>query len=157
MTVYVSHRQLSKILYSFENGSKVKVLYFEDGHYLSIKGKGNLKIEENRKLINDRYIRIQNIKDEQNRINEKKREVKDEIARRKKEYESLYCTECWEFMYVGALPDDAEEVLVATSYGSVALDTFYIDEECCCYFENYCDEDDVIAWARIPKPHKEKK
>ena len=74
----------------------------------------------------------------------------------KKEYESLYGAECLEFMYVGALPDDAEEVLVATSYGSVALDTFYIDAEGC-YFENYCDEDSVIAWARIPKPYKEKK
>ena len=49
-----------------------------------------LKIEKNRKLINDRCVRIQNIKNEQNRIKEKKREVKDEIARRKREYEGKF-------------------------------------------------------------------
>ena len=49
-----------------------------------------LKIEKNRKLINDRCVRIQNIKNEQNRIKEKKREVKDKIARRKREYEGKF-------------------------------------------------------------------
>ena len=50
----------------------------------------NLKIEEDRKLINDKYNKIQNMKEQQLRINERKREVKDEIARRKREYEEQF-------------------------------------------------------------------
>ena len=50
----------------------------------------NLKIEEDRKSINDKYNRIQNMKEQQIKINERKREVKDEIARRKREYEEQF-------------------------------------------------------------------
>ena len=55
--------QISKILYSFENGRKVKVLYFEDGHYLSIKGKGNLKVEENIIEVDKKKISLDDLFD----------------------------------------------------------------------------------------------
>lgn len=57
------------------------------------------------------------------------------------------------FMYDCRLPEDGEEVLVTTWAGDVALDTFCRDDGC--YFENYCDEEDVIAW--MPKPEQYKK
>lgn len=56
------------------------------------------------------------------------------------------------FMYDCNLPDDGEEVLVTTWGGNVALDTFCRDDGC--YFENYCDEEDVIAWQPLPEPYK---
>lgn len=58
----------------------------------------------------------------------------------------------YSFMYDCQLPDDGEEVLVTTSCGYVVLDTFYRDDGC--YFENYCDEGDIIAWQSKPKPYK---
>lgn len=58
-----------------------------------------------------------------------------------------------EFAYDCKLPDDGEEVLVTSRCGYVALYTFCIDEGC--YFENYCDDGDVIAWQHLPKPYKE--
>lgn len=57
-----------------------------------------------------------------------------------------------EFMYDCKLPDDGEEVLITTSGGHITLDTFCRDEGC--YFETYCDEDDVLAWMPLPKPYK---
>lgn len=57
------------------------------------------------------------------------------------------------FMYDCKLPEDGEEVLVTTWLGDTALDTFCRDDGC--YFENYCDEGDVIAW--MPKPESYKK
>ena len=57
------------------------------------------------------------------------------------------------FMYDCKLPEDGEEVLVTTWLGDTALDTFCRDDGC--YFENYCDEEDVIAW--MPKPESYKK
>ena len=60
----------------------------------------------------------------------------------------------WE--YACSLPDDGEEVLITTSYGDVQLTTFYNDVQyvqCGCYFEQYEDRDDVVAWARI-EPYK---
>lgn len=56
------------------------------------------------------------------------------------------------FMYDCRLPDDGEEVLVTTWAGNVALDSFCRDDGC--YFENNCDEDDVIAWMPKPEPYK---
>lgn len=47
------------------------------------------------------------------------------------------------------LPDDDQEVLVTTRWGNVCIDTWHRDEDCC-YFEDNCDDDDVIAW--MPKP-----
>lgn len=56
------------------------------------------------------------------------------------------------FMYDCKLPEDGEEVLVTTWNGDTALDTFFRDDGC--YFENYCDEGDVIAWMPKPEPYK---
>ena len=56
------------------------------------------------------------------------------------------------FYYDCPLPDDGEDVLVTTFLGDVRMDCFYRDPEDGCFFETYCDEDDVKAWARIPKP-----
>lgn len=74
-------------------------------------------------------------------------ETRELTEEEKEEYPD--CT----FMYDCKLPDDGEEVLVTTWYGDVALDTFCRDDGC--YFENYCDEGDVIAW--MPKPESYKK
>lgn len=58
-----------------------------------------------------------------------------------------------EFMYDCKLPDDGEEVLVTTFAGNVTLDTFCRDDGC--YFETYCEENEVIAWKPKPKPYEE--
>lgn len=60
-----------------------------------------------------------------------------------------------EFVYSGTLPEDQEDVLIITRYGSIEKDTFFIDNCGCCYFEEYCDENDVVAWMPLPKPYKE--
>lgn len=52
------------------------------------------------------------------------------------------------------LPDDDQEVLVTTRWGNVCIDTWHRDEDCC-YFEENCDDDDVIAWMPIPAAYKE--
>lgn len=74
-------------------------------------------------------------------------ETRELTEEEKEEYPD--CT----FMYDCKLPEDGEEVLVTTWYGDTALDTFCRDDGC--YFENYCDEGDVIAW--MPKPESYKK
>ena len=51
------------------------------------------------------------------------------------------------------LPDDDQEVLVTTRWGNVCIDTWHGDEDCC-YFEDNCDDDDVIAWMPIPAAYK---
>ena len=56
------------------------------------------------------------------------------------------------FMYDCPLPEDGEEVYITTFSGNTTLDTFYRDDGC--YFENYCDAEDVIAWMPKPEPYK---
>ena len=51
------------------------------------------------------------------------------------------------------IPEDGQEVLVTTTFGEVQIDTWYNDGESC-YFENYCDDDDVIAWRPLPESYK---
>lgn len=51
------------------------------------------------------------------------------------------------------LPDDDQEVLVTTRWGDVCIDTWHRDVDCC-YFEDYSDDDDVIAWMPKPEPYK---
>lgn len=63
-----------------------------------------------------------------------------------------YSDEELDFMYDCLLPDDGEEVLITTRYDEVETDTFYHDEGC--FFESYCDEDDVKAWMPLPEPYK---
>lgn len=51
------------------------------------------------------------------------------------------------------LPDDDQEVLVTTRWGAVCTDIWHRDVDCC-YFEDYSDDDDVIAWMPLPEPYK---
>lgn len=72
------------------------------------------------------------------------------------EEEKEICRELYECemekAYDCPLPDHGEDVLITTAYGDVKIDTFYNDEGS--YFENYCDDDEVIAWQPLPKPYK---
>ena len=58
------------------------------------------------------------------------------------------------FMYDCPMPDDGEEVLITTQRGYVYIDTFINDGYFGWYFENFCDDGDVVAWAPMPKPYK---
>ena len=64
----------------------------------------------------------------------------------KEEYPDYTC------IYECPMPDDCEEVLVSTKWG-VSIDTYYAEPDGC-YFENYCDEGDVLAWQPFPKPYE---
>ena len=57
-----------------------------------------------------------------------------------------------EFMYDCPIPEDGEEVLITTDFGTVQIDTFCRDSNDGCFFESYYGEYDVKAWARMPKP-----
>ena len=71
----------------------------------------------------------------------------------KEEYADLgYSEDSIDSMYDCPLPEDGEEVLITTRYDEVTTDTFYRDEGC--YFETYCDKDDVKAWMSKPEPYK---
>lgn len=51
------------------------------------------------------------------------------------------------------LPDDDQEVLVTTRWGEVCIDIWHRDVDCC-YFEDHCDDYDVVAWMPLPEPYK---
>lgn len=51
-------------------------------------------------------------------------------------------------------PDDDQEVFVTTRWGNVCIDIWHRDVDCC-YFEDNCDDGDVIAWMPIPAAYKE--
>ena len=57
-----------------------------------------------------------------------------------------------DFIYDCKLPNNGEEVLITTKYGYVTETTFYDDYEC--YFENYEDDGDVLAWMPLPAPYQ---
>ena len=60
-----------------------------------------------------------------------------------------------EKIYDCELPDDGQEVLITTTDGRVVSDKFINDGECC-YFETYCDDDEVRAWRPYPEAAPEK-
>lgn len=76
------------------------------------------------------------------------------IAEEEKENYSEYLFEGDGFIYECPLPDDGQEVLITSKYGSVDKTTFYTD--CGNYFENYEDYDEVIAWQPLPEQYKER-
>ena len=76
------------------------------------------------------------------------------ITEEEKEYYSEYLSEGNGMIYDCPLPDDGQEVLITSKYGSVDKTTFYTD--CGNYFEQYEDYDEVIAWQPLPKPYKER-
>ena len=51
------------------------------------------------------------------------------------------------------LPEDGEEVIICTSYGTVTTDVFDMDDGGV-YFESY-DIECVVAWMSMPKPYEE--
>lgn len=61
------------------------------------------------------------------------------------------------FVYDCQLPDDGQEVLITTYCGTVEKVAFYRDSYYGCYFEQYEDEGDVLAWMPLPEPYKEEK
>ena len=75
------------------------------------------------------------------------------MTEEEKEYYSEYLFEGNGFIYECPLPNDGQEVLITSNYGSVDKTTFYTD--CGNYFENYEDYDEVIAWQPLPQPYKE--
>ena len=76
------------------------------------------------------------------------------MTEEEKEYYSEYLSEGNGMIYECPLPDDGQEVLITSKYGSVDKTTFYTD--CGNYFENYEDYDEVIAWRPLPEPFKER-
>lgn len=75
------------------------------------------------------------------------------MTEEEKEYYSEYLFEGNGLIYECPLPEDGQEVLVTSKYGSVDKTTFYTD--CGNYFENYEDYDEVIAWQPLPEVYKE--
>ena len=71
------------------------------------------------------------------------------MTEEEKEYYSEYLFEDNGFIYECPLPNDGQEVLITSKYGSVDKTTFYTD--CGNYFENYEDYDEVIAWQPLPE------
>lgn len=57
-------------------------------------------------------------------------------------------------IYTCPLPDDGQEVLTASIYGTIRLDTFEDDPDYGCGFEENGDMDGIIAWMPLPKPPK---
>ena len=76
------------------------------------------------------------------------------MTKEEKEYYLEYLFEGDGLIYECPLPEDGQEVLVTSMYGSVDKTTFYTD--CGNYFENYEDYDEVIAWQPLPEPFKER-
>ena len=76
------------------------------------------------------------------------------MTEEEKEYYSEYLFEGNGLIYECPLPDDGQEVLITSKYGSVDMTTFYTDYGN--YFENYEDYDEVIAWKPLPEPFKER-
>ena len=57
------------------------------------------------------------------------------------------------YMYDCPLPDDGQEVLITDCYGNVEIDTFCRDYDGV-YFEENCDDGEVVAWMPLPQPYK---
>lgn len=74
------------------------------------------------------------------------------MTEEEKEYYSEFLFEGNGIIYECTLPDDGQEVLITSKFGSVDKTTFYTD--CGNYFENYEDYDDVLAWQPLPEPYR---
>ncbi|MBQ7064143.1 MAG: hypothetical protein IJM90_04565 [Firmicutes bacterium] len=57
------------------------------------------------------------------------------------------------FMYSN-LPEDGQEVLTCSSYGSIRIDTFENDPDYGCSFEENGDMDGIVAWMPLPEARK---
>ena len=64
-----------------------------------------------------------------------------------------YVVDCdLDYMYDCELPEDGEDVLITTIWGSVSTDVFCNDCDGA-YFETFGE--DVVAWMHFPKPYEE--
>ena len=55
-------------------------------------------------------------------------------------------------VYTNEMPEDGQDVLITTKWGTVCEDTYH-DEVDASYFEDHDDPDDVIAWMPKPKAY----
>lgn len=74
--------------------------------------------------------------------------TEEEKAEYAQEYE-CYSTEEPAFIYDCELPDVEQEVLITTRGGYVEK-TLFCNDEYGSYFEQYEDEDNVVAWMPLP-------
>ena len=72
---------------------------------------------------------------------EEKQEYKERFG--KDEDECLRCP----------MPEDGQDVLITTIWGTVNIDTFY-EADTRCFFDNYGFEH-IEAWKPLPEPYKE--
>jgi hypothetical protein len=57
-------------------------------------------------------------------------------------------------IYDCPLPEDGQDVLITTNRGEVVHDYFVSDVVDGCFFENWYDVGDVVAWMPLPEPYK---
>ena len=57
-------------------------------------------------------------------------------------------------IYTSQLPDDGQEVLTCSRYGTVRIDRFENDPDYGCSFEENGDMDGIVAWMPLPDPWK---
>ena len=61
--------------------------------------------------------------------------------------------DCWR--YVCPLPEHNQSVLITTGFAhEVVITTFCDDYGEGCYFEDYEDRDDVLAWMPLPEAYE---
>lgn len=78
----------------------------------------------------------------------------EEIEELSKSNDLIDADDIEQWCYCCKLPDDKQDVLITTEYGDIRFTTFYADLYYGCYFENYEDRDDVLAWMPLPEPYK---
>lgn len=55
-------------------------------------------------------------------------------------------------VYTNKMPEDGQDVLITTKWGTVCEDIYHDDVDAS-YFEDHDDPDDVIAWMPKPKAY----
>ena len=75
----------------------------------------------------------------------------------KKEREQLGYDAFIDFIYVGELPEDGEEVLI-TAYDGKVYNVLYRESAIYGnYFQEWEATGDVVAWMRYPEPYKQRR
>lgn len=80
----------------------------------------------------------------------KYRPMTEEEKKYYEEYTDCDITE----MFDCSMPEDGQEILVSTKYGTVSADICCNDDVYGCGLENYGDWEDVLAWMPMPEPYK---
>ena len=60
-------------------------------------------------------------------------------------------------IYTSQLPDDGEEVLTCSLFGTIRIDTFCNDPDYGCCFDENGDMNGIVAWMPLPKPYRERR